>query len=37
MIGRGNASKAEKTLGWKAKYHMKDVVRMMAEAVNRLR
>jgi GDPmannose 4,6-dehydratase len=32
MIGRGNASKAEKRLGWKAKYHMEDVVRMMAEA-----
>jgi GDP-D-mannose dehydratase len=33
MIGRGNASKAEQKLGWKAKYHMEDVVRMMAEAV----
>jgi GDPmannose 4,6-dehydratase len=33
MIGRGNASKAEQKLRWKAKYHMEDVVRMMAEAV----
>lgn len=32
MIGRGNASKAEQKLGWKAKYHMEDVVRMMADA-----
>jgi GDPmannose 4,6-dehydratase len=32
MIGRGNSSKAEKKLGWKAKYRMEDVVRMMAEA-----
>jgi GDPmannose 4,6-dehydratase len=32
MIGRGNASKAEKKLGWKARYHMEDVVRMMVEA-----
>jgi hypothetical protein len=33
MIGRGNAAKAEHKLGWKAKYHMGDVVRMMAETV----
>jgi GDPmannose 4,6-dehydratase len=35
MIGRGNASKADQKLGWKAKYHMEDVVRMMAEAVEK--
>jgi GDPmannose 4,6-dehydratase len=33
MIGRGNASKAEQKLGWKARYRMEDVVRMMADAV----
>lgn len=28
-VGRGNPSKAEQKLGWKAKYKMPDVVRMM--------
>jgi GDPmannose 4,6-dehydratase len=32
MSGRGNASKAGQKLGWKAKYQMEDVVRMIAEA-----
>lgn len=31
-IGKGNPAKAEKKLGWKAKYKMRDVVRMMVEA-----
>ncbi|MFM6455535.1 MAG: GDP-mannose 4,6-dehydratase [Planktothrix sp.] len=31
-VGRGNPSKAEQKLGWKAKYKMPDVVRMMIEA-----
>ncbi len=31
MIGKGNPTKAEKVLGWKAKYAMRDVVRMMVE------
>ncbi len=30
-IGRGNPAKAEKVLGWKARYKMPDVVRMMME------
>jgi GDPmannose 4,6-dehydratase len=29
--GRGNPAKAEKVLGWKARYRMRDVVRMMTE------
>jgi GDPmannose 4,6-dehydratase len=33
MIGRGDARKAEQKLGWKAKYKMDDVARMMVEAV----
>ena len=32
MIGRGNASKAAAKLGWKPKYKMGDVARMMVEA-----
>jgi GDPmannose 4,6-dehydratase len=31
-VGRGNPSKAEQKLGWKAEYKMPDVVRMMIEA-----
>jgi GDPmannose 4,6-dehydratase len=30
--GKGNASKAERVLGWKAQAHMKDVVAMMVKA-----
>jgi GDPmannose 4,6-dehydratase len=30
--GKGNAGKAERILGWKAKAHMKDVIAMMVEA-----
>jgi GDPmannose 4,6-dehydratase len=30
--GKGDASKAERVLGWKAKAHMKDVVAMMVKA-----
>ena len=30
-IGRGNPAKAERVLGWKARYTMRDVVRMMTE------
>ena len=30
-VGRGNPAKAEKVLGWKARYRMRDVVRMMTE------
>jgi GDPmannose 4,6-dehydratase len=30
-IGRGNPARAEKVLGWKARYRMRDVVRMMTE------
>ncbi|MFI5296239.1 MAG: GDP-mannose 4,6-dehydratase [Thermodesulfovibrionales bacterium] len=30
-IGRGSPAKAEKVLGWKARYRMRDVVRMMTE------
>jgi GDPmannose 4,6-dehydratase len=33
MIGRGSALKAEHKLGWKPKYYMADVARMMVEAV----
>jgi GDP-D-mannose dehydratase len=33
MIGRGNAGKAAAKLGWKPKYKMDDVARMMVEAV----
>jgi GDPmannose 4,6-dehydratase len=33
MIGRGDAFKAECKLGWKPKYKMDDVARMMVEAV----
>jgi GDPmannose 4,6-dehydratase len=32
MVSRGNPQKAEKELGWKATYRMRDVVRMMLEA-----
>ncbi len=32
-VGRGNPSKAKYTLGWEAKYKMKDVVKMMIAAV----
>ena len=32
MIGRGDASKAAEKLGWKAKYKMAEVVRMMVQA-----
>src|ERR1700730_3640481 len=32
MIGRGDALKAERKLGWKAKYKMDDVARMMVQA-----
>ena len=31
-VGRGNPTKAEQKLGWKAQYKMPDVVRMMVEA-----
>ncbi len=31
-VGRGNPSKAEQKLGWKAQYKMPDVVKMMVEA-----
>jgi GDPmannose 4,6-dehydratase len=31
-IGRGNPTKAALQLGWKAKYHMSDVARMLVEA-----
>ncbi len=30
-VGRGNPSKAKQQLGWEAKYHMSDVVRMMIQ------
>jgi len=30
--GKGNASKAERVLGWTAKAHMKDVIGMMVAA-----
>ena len=33
MIGRGDASKAAEKLGWKPKYKMAEVVRMMVQAV----
>jgi GDPmannose 4,6-dehydratase len=32
MIGRGDASKAAEKLGWKPKYKMDEVVRMMVQA-----
>lgn len=32
MIGKGNASKASEKLGWRAKYKMAEVVRMMVQA-----
>jgi GDP-D-mannose dehydratase len=32
MIGRGNASKAERKLGWKAKHTMEQVASMMVES-----
>ena len=32
MISRGKPLKAEKELGWKAQYRMRDVIRMMLEA-----
>ena len=31
-VGRGNPQKAQEILGWKAKYKMTDVVRMMSAA-----
>ena len=31
-VGRGNPAKAQAKLGWKARYRMRDVVRMMVEA-----
>jgi GDPmannose 4,6-dehydratase len=31
MVSRGNAGKAAKLLGWRAKYRMRDVVKMMTE------
>ena len=31
-VGRGNPTQAALQLGWKAKYHMSDVARMMVEA-----
>src|ERR1700736_900230 len=34
MIGRGDASKAADKLGWKPKYKMDDVVRMMVQAAS---
>ena len=33
MVGRGDASKAAEKLGWKPKYKMAEVVRMMVQAV----
>ena len=30
--GKGDASKAERLLGWKPKFHMKDVIAMMVKA-----
>jgi GDPmannose 4,6-dehydratase len=33
IISRANPAKSAKTLGWQAKYRMKDVARMMVEAV----
>jgi GDPmannose 4,6-dehydratase len=36
MIGRGNASKAERKLGWKAKYAMEQVATMMVESAHAL-
>jgi GDPmannose 4,6-dehydratase len=33
MIGRGNALKAERKLGWKPKHKLDDVARMMVEAI----
>lgn len=36
MVSRGDTTKAEKKLGWKARYRMKDVIRMMIEAENPL-
>jgi GDPmannose 4,6-dehydratase len=30
--GKGNAAKAERILGWKAKAHMKEVIAMMVRA-----
>ncbi len=32
MVSRGNPAKAEKQLGWKARYTMDDVIRMMVDA-----
>lgn len=32
MIGRGDASKAGRVLGWRPRYQMEDVVRMMVDA-----
>jgi len=33
MVSRANPAKAEKRLGWRAEYRMRDVVRMMADAM----
>ena len=35
-IGKGNPGKAARVLGWKAKYKMRDVVRMMVEYEQRV-
>ncbi|MDQ3013954.1 MAG: GDP-mannose 4,6-dehydratase [Acidobacteriota bacterium] len=32
LVGKADPSKAERELGWKAKYRMKDVVKMMVQA-----
>jgi GDPmannose 4,6-dehydratase len=32
MVGRGDSSKAERILGWRPRYRMEDVVRMMVNA-----
>ena len=34
MIGRGDASKAATKLGWKGKYRIHDVARLMVEAIS---
>ena len=31
MISRGDSSKAERLLGWRAQYKMRDIVKMMLE------
>ena len=32
MIGKGDASKAERVLAWRPKYRMEEVIRMMVDA-----